>query len=260
MGNSTSRNINARSDAEYRQEIKEQLIQKILANAEKEVGYQETGRNINKYADIAKVRQGESWCNTFYNALYIQSFNRPLAQKMLGVLSPATEDSKKAFEGMGTWHSAGSGYIPQPGDAIFYNFKHKNHPKRTVDHIGIVKRVENGIIYTIEGNTGNSRVAGNPAKERDGDGVYHKERRLTFKDIVRFGTPNWKVAVDYMIEHEQHQKPENKLNNVQVTGNRENNRSQGRDGFSMLILELKIILQRLMLPVTPTFANWKMLL
>lgn len=239
MGDNANGNVNTRSDAAYRQKIKDQLIQNVLADAEKEVGYQETGRNINKYADITKDQQGGAWCNTFHNALYIKLFGRPLAQKMLGVLSPATEDSKKAFEGMGTWHSAGSGYIPQPGDAIFYNFKHKNHPKRTVDHIGIVKRVENGIIYTIEGNTGNSRVAGNPAKERDGDGVYHKERRLTFKDIVGFGTPNWKVAVDYMIEHEQHQKPENKLNNVQAANNQENNRSQGRDGFFNVDIGIK---------------------
>lgn len=239
MGDNANRNIDARNNAKYRQEIKEQLVQKVLASAEKEVGYQETGRNINKYANIVDDHQGEAWCNTFHNAIYVQLFGRPLAQKMLGVLSPATGESKRAFERMGTWHNAGSGYIPQPGDAIFYNFKHKNDPYKRVDHIGIVKRVENGIIYTIEGNTGNSRVAGNPAKERDGDGVYHKERRLTFKDIVGFGTPNWKVAVDYMIEHEQHQRPENKLNNVQAANNQENNRSQGRDGFFNVDIGIK---------------------
>ncbi len=58
MGDNANGNVNTRSDAAYRQKIKDQLIQNVLADAEKEVGYQETGRNINKYADITKDQQG----------------------------------------------------------------------------------------------------------------------------------------------------------------------------------------------------------
>ena len=42
-----------------------------------------------------------------------------------------------------------------------------------------------------------------------------------------------------MIEHEQNQKPENKLNNVQAANNQENNRSQGRDGFFNVDIGIK---------------------
>ena len=40
-------------------------------------------------------------------------------------------------------------YIPNSGDIIFFDWEGDGHS----DHVGIVERVENGIVYTIEGNT-----------------------------------------------------------------------------------------------------------
>lgn len=40
-------------------------------------------------------------------------------------------------------------YIPKSGDIIFFDWEQDNHS----DHVGIVERVENDIVYTIEGNT-----------------------------------------------------------------------------------------------------------
>ena len=47
------------------------------------------------------------------------------------------------FANMGGWHPQGSGYVPKPGDIIFFTGG---------SHTGIVEKVENGVIYTIEGN------------------------------------------------------------------------------------------------------------
>ena len=43
----------------------------------------------------------------------------------------------------GVWHPKSSGYIPKPGDIIFFT---------NTSHTGIVERYENGVVYTIEGN------------------------------------------------------------------------------------------------------------
>ncbi len=51
----------------------------------------------------------------------------------------------------GTWHSRQSGYIPQKGDAILFDWNHitEDHP---LDHVGIVTGYSGGRVYTISGN------------------------------------------------------------------------------------------------------------
>ena len=48
----------------------------------------------------------------------------------------------------GQWQ--GRDYEPSPGDIIFFDWESDG----LADHVGIVEKVENGIIYTIEGNAG----------------------------------------------------------------------------------------------------------
>ena len=43
-------------------------------------------------------------------------------------------------------------YVPKPGDAILFDWEGKGG---STDHIGIVEKVENGMVHTIEGNKGN---------------------------------------------------------------------------------------------------------
>ncbi len=44
-----------------------------------------------------------------------------------------------------------SGYVPQPGDIIFFDY----HPENSlIDHVGIVEYSDGTNVYTIEGNTG----------------------------------------------------------------------------------------------------------
>ena len=52
----------------------------------------------------------------------------------------------------GQWQ--GRGYEPMPGDIIFFDWESDG----LADHVGIVEKVENGLIYTVEGNSGDRCV------------------------------------------------------------------------------------------------------
>ena len=52
----------------------------------------------------------------------------------------------------GQWH--GRDYTPAPGDIIFFDWESDG----IADHVGIVEYVENDMIYTVEGNVGESCV------------------------------------------------------------------------------------------------------
>ena len=61
------------------------------------------------------------------------------------------------FKDRGQWQDGG--YEPRPGDLIFFDWDEKGSsgPQDDVpDHVGIVERVENGVVYTVEGNSGDS--------------------------------------------------------------------------------------------------------
>ena len=61
------------------------------------------------------------------------------------------------FKDRGQWQDGG--YEPHPGDLIFFDWDEKggSGPQDDVpDHVGIVERVENGVVYTVEGNTSDS--------------------------------------------------------------------------------------------------------
>ncbi len=61
------------------------------------------------------------------------------------------------FKDRGQWQDGG--YEPRPGDLVFFDWDNKGSsgPQDDVpDHVGIVERVENGVVYTVEGNSGDS--------------------------------------------------------------------------------------------------------
>lgn len=57
------------------------------------------------------------------------------------------EDGIQLFKDNGKW--AYRDYIPKSGDLIFFDWENDNDP----DHVGIVERIGNNYIYTIEGNS-----------------------------------------------------------------------------------------------------------
>lgn len=60
-------------------------------------------------------------------------------------------DGVQWFRDRGLWQSGG--YIPQPGDIIFFDWLDDGQDGNP-DHVGIVERAGEGIVYTIEGNSG----------------------------------------------------------------------------------------------------------
>lgn len=56
------------------------------------------------------------------------------------------------FKSQGKWQ--GRGYTPTPGTIIFFDWPKNGVQDGNSDHVGIVERCENGIVYTIEGNSG----------------------------------------------------------------------------------------------------------
>ncbi|MEV0310285.1 FG-GAP-like repeat-containing protein [Nonomuraea fuscirosea] len=50
----------------------------------------------------------------------------------------------------GTWHTRGSGYTPQPGDSVVFDWDQSGD----IDHVGIVSSANGSTVYTIEGNSG----------------------------------------------------------------------------------------------------------
>ena len=58
------------------------------------------------------------------------------------------------FKDRGLWQD--NTYEPRPGDIIFFDWNGENGQDGSVDHVGIVEKVENGFVYTIEGNSSNS--------------------------------------------------------------------------------------------------------
>lgn len=68
-------------------------------------------------------------------------------------------------------------YTPKPGDVVFFDFP----SDYLVDHVGLVEKVENGIVYTIEGNAGT-------------DYVKRKEYPIGHSYLYAYGVPDYKNA------------------------------------------------------------------
>ena len=58
------------------------------------------------------------------------------------------------FKDRGLWQD--NSYEPRPGDIIFFDWNDENGQDGLTDHVGIVEKVENGFVYTVEGNSGDS--------------------------------------------------------------------------------------------------------
>jgi len=56
------------------------------------------------------------------------------------------------FKDKGAWQD--QYYTPSPGDVIFFDWEQDG----IADHVGIVERCENGVVYTVEGNVGDACV------------------------------------------------------------------------------------------------------
>ena len=102
---------------------------------------------------------GYAWCAAFVNWCLRQA---GVEKDLTGGMYVSCHAWRSWFAGEGAkvgafYHARTDDYIPKKGDLIFYKSLTATH-NRSSDHIGIVLKCENGIVYAIEGN-GDNRVA-----------------------------------------------------------------------------------------------------
>lgn len=106
----------------------------------------------NKWAGTNFSVDGTPWCAIFV------TFNA----RMVGVPTTIIPNFSGCTSIMdwakknGRWHEKGSGYIPQEGDLILYDWDASGNS----DHVGIVVNTANNKVNTIEGNTKSNGVYG----------------------------------------------------------------------------------------------------
>jgi len=156
--------------------------EQIVATAQAEVGYIETGNNHTKYQKI-----DQPWCGAFVNWVYSKN-----SIKIPDCTS--TVAGANAFLKTKAWQSAEAA-TPKVGDLAFFDFPGDGVDR--ISHIGIViKDNADGTVTTIEGNTSSDKKG----DQRNGGEVcvkiraYKKKNRGNLKlslpvFIVGFGKP-----------------------------------------------------------------------
>ena len=95
------------------------------------------------------VKNTDDWCDVFVTTVFQREGLSHLIGRECGV-----ERHIQIFKRLGIWNEDGAS-TPKAGDIITFNWDQDSQPNNGfADHIGIVERVENGLIHTIEGNSG----------------------------------------------------------------------------------------------------------
>ena len=153
--------------------------QKVIALALSQVGYHETGNNINKYAaDLDAIKgfyngpkNGYAWCDVFVDWLFVKSYGVVGAKELLcqpdNSAGAGCLYSAQYFAAKGRFR-----HSPETGDQIFFSYQ-----EGEVSHTGIVVEVTGYSVVTVEGNTS--------------DAVCKRSYSLSDGRIYGYGRPDW---------------------------------------------------------------------
>ena len=138
-------------------------------------------------------KNGYDWCAVFYDwCIYMAAdMDSRRAQDALYYTGPygaGCGPSVAYYQAAGAWNDRVYNnrlFVPKPGDQIFFG------SASSVQHTGLVERVEDGVVYTIEGNSdnmvrrrsyalANSYILGYGRPRYDGDS---KPTELPFVDV-----------------------------------------------------------------------------
>lgn len=150
--------------------------------------YTKYARDLDCIGYFNGAKNGYPWCAVFVAWLFTKCFGMEEAQKLLchpqKSYAAACEWGVKYFRDNGQFYTSN----PQVGDQIFLG--------SSPDHTGIVYKVYNSKVYTVEGNTsGTSGVVSN------GGGVCVKSYPLNASYIYGYGRP--KYNDDYTEQNEE---------------------------------------------------------
>lgn len=178
-------------------------VETVLKIAQEEIGYLEKASNKNldsktgnagksnytKYArDLDAIsgfyngkKNGYAWCDVFVDWCFVKAYGVTDAKRLL------CQPSKSLGAGCGfsmNYYKDKEQFktSPRAGDQIF--FKSGNN----ITHTGLVYKVDNSYVYTIEGNT--SAASGVVA---NGGSVQAKKYKLTSSCIAGYGRPAYDV-------------------------------------------------------------------
>lgn len=163
---------------------KQQAIDKLLKWLDEQVGYKETPNNVNKYAayldSLGDVYNGKKngfdWCDVFVDCAFVQCFGKDAGLKMLyqplKSLGAGCEYSSRYFKD----HNAFSKDTPEVGDVYYWG---------DFDHTGIVVKVTEKTIVTIDGNWG--------------DKVSKRTINRSNPKVAGYGRPDWDIVVTEVI-------------------------------------------------------------
>ncbi len=158
----------------------QEAINKVIAVAQGEVGYRESGNNWHKYAGELTTAYGwntqnQPWCDVFVDWCFVKAFGVAAAGKMtyqpIGGFSALCRASADYYKTNGAWSKS-----PEPGDQIFLIYE------GGINHTGIVERVSGGVVNTIEGNSS--------------DMVRRGAYAIGAANIAGYGRPKWSVVVN----------------------------------------------------------------
>ncbi|MFC6082808.1 FG-GAP-like repeat-containing protein [Sphaerisporangium aureirubrum] len=144
------------------------------------------GSNCNYYTGVFRTWKSSSGCGSgdgvqFRDSDWCADFSKyvwktagvPYAatpETSGGVLTGWASSFKDYGTGNNTWHTRSSGYTPQAGDSLVFDWEGDG----TIDHVGIVTSADGSTVRTIEGNSGD-RVKANSYSRSSGSIVGYSE-------------------------------------------------------------------------------------
>lgn len=196
---------------------------KVLSIAEAEIGYLE--KKSNALLDDKTANAGYSnytkygrdmhnlypsvmdfpaaWCDCFVDWCFYKAYGTATAKSLLcGNFDDYTVASAQMYKNKKAWYTSD----PKPGDQIFFT-----NAAGGICHTGLVYKVSNGTVYTIEGNTSTSGgVVAN------GGCVAKKTYAVTYSRIAGYGRPKYDIETKY--SRKKFIKEVQKVLGVAVTG------------------------------------------
>lgn len=159
----------------------ESVKRRLLDVARAEIGYQECGSNLTKYASAYDLdtrlygfdMDGSPWCDYFVDWCFMVAFGFDVGSAMTyqyrGCSGAACAESALYYKVAGAFHGT-----PEIGDQIFF------YVSGDINHTGIVEEIGGGYVTTIEGNSS--------------DSVRRNQYRVSDPSIAGYGRPKWKAA------------------------------------------------------------------
>lgn len=158
---------------------RDELVNKLISVAQSEVGYEGTS-TYSKYGEWYGYQGG--WCTTF--ALWC--FNKTgeaYGVSLYANIVPGGGNCNSMiswFKNRGRYHTRSSGYKPKKGDLVFFDWSGNG----SAQHVGILKSVSDGTVYTIEGNCSGKVKA--KSYNSSSNSVY-----ASVNSILGYGNPDW---------------------------------------------------------------------